>query len=180
MRLATHDIRFENNAVHPDVADAWLRAPHSDRSLPFKAHRIEAGGGTIQAVDFDMGRNGVAYFDTNAANESGKPNTDWNPSALYRNDGVDIVRDEGGVHVVDMVAGEWMQYTVESVAAARATLRIVVGEGRVRVRLNGDVVGEASAGGTIDVALQPGRNTLRIEAATAVTALRALEFNRAD
>jgi hypothetical protein len=34
MRMAEHDVRFENNTVHPDVIDAMLRQPHSDATGP--------------------------------------------------------------------------------------------------------------------------------------------------
>lgn len=69
MQLARHDLRYANTVQHPDVVDALLRAPHSDRALPFRPLRIGAMGGRIAAVDFDMGRNGVAYLDHTPADE---------------------------------------------------------------------------------------------------------------
>jgi hypothetical protein len=157
MRLATHDIRFENNVQHPDVVDAWLLAPTRESGLPFKPHRVASAGTDIDALDFDMGRNGIAYFDTTAANESGKPNTDWNPSAAYRNDGMELTGDG-----VAMQVGEWVQYTVEVERAGPYRLQIV-GDGTFRARVNGAI---ADAG---DVTLFEGRNTLRIEALVAGT-----------
>jgi hypothetical protein len=166
MRLATHDIRFENNVQHPDVVDAWLLAPTRESGLPFKPHRVASAGTDIDALDFDMGRNGIAYFDTTAANESGKPNTDWNPSAAYRNDGMELTGDG-----VAMQVGEWVQYTVEVERAGPYRLQIV-GDGTFRARVNGAI---ADAG---DVTLFEGRNTLRIEALVAGT-LQSLAVDRA-
>ena len=43
LQLATHDVDFANNVVHPDVVDAMMRQPHSDRALPFREHRLGRG-----------------------------------------------------------------------------------------------------------------------------------------
>lgn len=142
MRLAEHDIRFENNIVHPDVMDAMLRQPHSDATLPFSSHRIGAAGGAVQAVDYDMGPCGSAYFDHDDANyhvATGKERTLWNNGRTYRNDGVDIARDADGPYVSDFSKGEWMQYTIAVDQAAPRTLEIQVGAagGVVEVALNG-------------------------------------------
>ncbi|HEY5852352.1 MAG TPA: cellulase family glycosylhydrolase [Lysobacter sp.] len=176
MTLATHDIRFENNTVHPDVVDALLRAPGDDRSVPFRDHRIGVDGGTIAAVDFDMGRNGVAYHDLTPANESGKPNTDWNPSKTYRNDGVALARDVSGMHVAGMQRGEWLKYTFTVATAGRHALAVTGGRGTVKVNLNGVAVGEASNGRARPVTLLEGRNTLVIEAVSGGVDLQSLQF----
>lgn len=176
MTLATHDIRYENNTFHPDVVDALLRAPGDDRSVPFKDHRIGAGGGTIAAADFDMGRNGVAYLDLTSANESGKPDTGWNPSKTYRNDGVDLADGADGLHVADMQPGEWLKYTFTAASAGRYGLQLQGSRGDARVTLNGVVVGKATTGRPREVALLEGRNTLVVEAISAGTDLQSLQF----
>lgn len=56
--------------------------------------------GTIYARDFDQGGEGVAYHDTTAWNES------W---STYRTEAVDMYEQT----VVRLVAGEWIQYTVQ-------------------------------------------------------------------
>jgi len=178
MTLATHDIRFENNRIQPDVVDAWLRAPHSNLSVPFKPHRIGTEGGEIAAVDFDMGRDGIAYHDSSSANETGKPRVDWNPAKAYRNDGVDLHHDEEGWRVVDMDAGEWMRYTFEVERSGRYALEFSGGHGRVRARVNGEDVGELRIDRVSEVTLLPGRNTLVVESLTQGMELRALGFRK--
>jgi len=62
--------------------------------------------GTIQAEDFDIGGEGVAYHDLDAGNNGGR----YRPS-----ESVDIqtTTDTGGGYNVGwMEAGEWLQYTV--------------------------------------------------------------------
>jgi hypothetical protein len=61
--------------------------------------------GSIQAEDFDIGGEGVAYHDTDAVNSGG----------VYRSTGVDVqaTGDSGGGYNVGWVkAGEWLTYTV--------------------------------------------------------------------
>jgi endoglucanase len=138
------------------------------------------GGGTgidtIAAVDFDMGRNGVAYRDLTSANESGKPDTGWNPSKTYRNDGVDLADGAGGLHVADMQPGEWLKYTFTAANAGRYGLQLHGSRGDARVTLNGVVVGKATIGQSREVALLEGRNTIIIEAASAGIDLQSLQF----
>ncbi|QGW65024.1 cellulase family glycosylhydrolase [Lysobacter soli] len=179
MTLATRDMRFEHNLVHPDVVDAWLRAPHADRAVPLRDHRIGHDGGIVAAVDFDMGRDGVAYHDTTSANESGKPRIDWNPGEGYRNDGVDLGRDASGWRVVDMQPGEWMQYTIAVDRAGTYALDLD-GRGTVRLRVNGTTPVELRVGEPVDIPLLAGRNTLLIEALVPDMELRALHFSAAS
>ena len=59
--------------------------------------------GKIEAEDYDIGANGITYYDNYAGNYSGK----------YRNDDVDIdTCSEGGYNVDYIAAGEWLTYTV--------------------------------------------------------------------
>ena len=123
LRLATHDVDFANNIVHPDVIDAMMRQPHSDRAIPFRPHRLGAAPLEIAAVDYDLGPPGVAYADRVEADyhsESGGKRSEWNDGRTYRNDGVDIARDaNGSPYVTAFEAGEWMQYTLDAAAAGQ-------------------------------------------------------------
>jgi endoglucanase len=55
MKLASHDVRFENNEVHPDVIDAMFRQPHDATVRPFAKHVIGSRGATIPAWQYDVG-----------------------------------------------------------------------------------------------------------------------------
>ncbi|MEL1265809.1 cellulase family glycosylhydrolase [Pseudoxanthomonas putridarboris] len=184
MRFATHDVRHENNLVHLDVVDALFRAPHSDESVPFKAHVIGAAGGEIAAVDFDMGRNGVAYHDLTPANHhisDGGERVTWNPAMAYRNDGVDLGKTEdGGLFVADMRRGEWLKYTFDADAAGTYRLALAArGQGRVSLSLNGEPLGQSDlAAGFAGLELRPGRNTLSVKAESDGFDLEALRFSR--
>lgn len=183
MTLARHDVRHENNVVHRDVIDALFRAPHSTLSAPFKRHLIGPQGAHIAAVDFDMGRDGVAYHDLTPANHhvsDGGERIVWNPSMTYRNDGVDLGKEaEGGLFVANLQTQEWLQYTVETTAAGRYRLQLEArGPGRAGLILNGNAIGDIDVdGGFHDLDLLPGRNTLRVRAESGGFDLHALHLS---
>ena len=68
-------------------------------------------------MDYDLGRNGVAYFDNDTADyhvSTGK-RTSGNRGNTYRNDGVDIRMDstaKNAYYVTNFEKGEWLQYTL--------------------------------------------------------------------
>lgn len=187
MTLARRDVRHEHNLFHPDVVDALFRAPHSDQSVPFREHTIGADGGRIAAVDFDMGRDGIAYRDRTPANHhvsDGGERVVWNPAMAYRNDGVDLGRGtDGSFHVSGLDAGEWLKYTFDAARAGRYDLRLHTrGQGRVSLLLNGEPVPARTAGdaGTDfgGLPLQQGRNTLVVRADAGPFDLEMLELHR--
>jgi hypothetical protein len=99
--------RFENCGFHPDVLDAIMRPYPQGLTLPFKSNTIP---GTIFAADYDLGRQGEAYFDTTTTNN-------YNNGFSYRNDSVDIepindVSPTNGFDVGWLDPGDWTKYTV--------------------------------------------------------------------
>ncbi|MBK8164854.1 MAG: family 16 glycosylhydrolase [bacterium] len=91
--------------------------------------------GRLQAEDYDIGGAGVAYLDTEAANNGGQ----YRPA-----EGVDIesCSDTGGGHNIGWVnPGEWIEYTVDVPAAGGYTLRARVaslaGGGSFRLEFGG-------------------------------------------
>ncbi|HYF61444.1 MAG TPA: carbohydrate-binding protein, partial [Herpetosiphonaceae bacterium] len=103
--------------------------------------------GTIQAEDFDTGGEGVAYHDTEAANQGGQ----------YRaGDGVDIeaATDNGGGFNIGWIgAGEWLEYTVNVQSAGDYTLTARVASnattGSLRAEFGGiDKTGAIAIGST--------------------------------
>src|SRR5699024_6099513 len=115
MELAANT-NIRANPVHRDVIDALIRQPFSAASVPFRQVMISSKDSVINAVDYDLGRNGVAYFDKDTGNYSGSGGrrTVGNRGYSYRNDGVDIFRDSINnelFYVGSLEEGEWMQYT---------------------------------------------------------------------
>lgn len=120
-------LKLENNSYHPDVVDAMFRQVNSSTTVPFQKHIIRKQT-TIKAVDFDLGRQRSAYFDTDSASYHYTPgvNTVGNRGHQYRNDGVDIKKIGNSYVVTHTEAGEWLQYTVQAEKAGdyQVTFRV--------------------------------------------------------
>lgn len=81
-----------------------LRQLSTPTSTPFSGTPVSIPG-TVQAENYDLGGEGLAYHDTDAANNGG----------AYRGDGVDLetTTDSGGGYDVGWIrAGEWLNYTI--------------------------------------------------------------------
>ncbi len=97
-----HDVVLRLKASTPSTQGPYGGSPHP---LP----------GTVQAETYDLGGEGVAYHDTTSGNTGG----------AFRSDDVDLQATTdagGGSHVGWMVAGEWLEYTVNVTAAGTYTL----------------------------------------------------------
>lgn len=143
--------QIQNCIFRKDVIDAMFRQISDSTTKPYANLSIP---GVIPATDFDLGRNGKAYFDTDVANFNVTTGTytAWNSGWSYRNDGVDIESNTDGVagtngYNVGWTADkEWLQYTVnvDSNAAYSINFRYaILGAGsKIRIELNGaDITG---------------------------------------
>lgn len=110
------------NTYHKDVVDAMFRQVASATTEPFAGGPLTGleirPGVRIYGANYDLGRNGFAYYDLDTANyrTSTGENISWNRGGAYRNDGVDITRCNDslsmGYAVTNIEAGEWLQYTI--------------------------------------------------------------------
>ncbi len=140
--------RLENCTFQKDVVDAMIRQPKTTETIPFKIHLT---GEPIFATDYNLGRNGFAYFDNDTANYNSSTGeyVNWNAGWAYRNDGVDIEEctdkdSTNGFNVGWTSDKEWMEYTVEVDSAASYTLNIRSASGsggsKVHLEANGKII----------------------------------------
>jgi endoglucanase len=190
-----NNVKIENNIFHKDVTDAMFRQVNSTQTLPFKRHFLKETL-KIDAVDFDLGRNGYSYNDKDTASYMYTPgvNTQGNRGRTYRNDGVDIKNDEQNQpYVFDIENGEWLQYTLDVQIAGNYELRLVAAAdsiGVIEIFNNGikstgkiSIQPSRPAGKFIksapaNVHLQAGSNKLRIYFSKGGFNLKSLELNR--
>ncbi|MGM9474896.1 cellulase family glycosylhydrolase [Pedobacter sp. GSP4] len=147
MELAIYS-KLENTIIHRDVIDAMIRQPFSNATKPFKANLI-GDKQIIYAVDYDLGKNGYAYFDTDTADyhtSTGKRSA-GNRGRIYRNDGVDIAKDSTQYekyYVSNIEKDEWLQYTVNVAKKGTYTLKINAAadhvDGRIAIAVDGKVI----------------------------------------
>lgn len=143
--------RLENTIIHRDVIDAMIRQPFSNETKPFKANLVRDKS-IIYAVDYDLGRNGFAYFDQDTADYHTVTNkrTAGNRGGIYRNDGVDIAKDSlqyEKYYVNHIEKGEWLQYTVKVAQKGNYTLKINAAadqaNGRITILIDGKTIATA-------------------------------------
>ncbi|MDG2437096.1 MAG: cellulase family glycosylhydrolase, partial [Polaribacter sp.] len=83
----TTDLLLENNVYFKDVVDAVLRQPQDETHIPYANHTLP---GIVYLSDYDLGTNGIAYYDVDYANytlSTGEDYQPWNSGWNYRNDG---------------------------------------------------------------------------------------------
>ncbi len=138
------DLAFEKNTLRPDVVAALFSPSFNSENVPFTDLKIP---GNIEAVHYDIGNNGVSYFDTEYKRVSSDElqntgNSGWE----YRNDGVDIERTDDIVtdyNIGFIETGEWLEYTVdvtEGTYDIRARISSGISGGKFRIRLDGKVL----------------------------------------
>jgi len=195
MELAFYT-KLENTIIHRDVIDAMIRQPHTDETKPFKPNIVK-NGSVIYAVDYDLGKNNKAYFDLDTTDYHTVTNkrTAGNRGRIYRNDGVDIMKDSTQYEkyfVTSIEQGEWLQYTLQVEKKGSYTLRFsvasVIDEGKLSILVNGKSVsanlnipntGAAKKFKTFDVKginLQKGKQVLKVIADTGGYNFSYIEF----
>lgn len=192
------DTKFDNNILHRDVIDAMMRQPFSTAARPFKPNII--GSNTlVNAVDYDLGINGVAYFDNDTADYhiSAQKRSAGNRGRVYRNDGVDLQQDAAGEEIYYVTAteqGEWVQYTfnitakgnyklVFSLASANDLGRISLKEGNKILQDNLAVPHTGGLQnwkdlGTTPIPFTAGRHSLRLHVLQGGFNLMSIRFIR--
>jgi hypothetical protein len=169
--------KLENTVIRRDVIDALIRQPFSTVAIPYKKHIIH-NGSVMNAVDYDLGRNGAAYFDTDTADYhlSDGNKRGGNRGRMYRNDGVDIARDSATkcYFVTHAEPGEWLQYTVQVLKGGNYDIKLdyKAGKDNGKVSLVVNKVKDAQVAvtksadwGSVEIkhiVMHEGANTLRI------------------
>lgn len=169
LRLARDEIRIAQNKVNLDVVDSIIRQPLSAIAQPYRDHTVnrETRALVIPAVEYDLGPNGVAYFDTVSANYHMSDGGPWitpNTGEKYRNDGVDIKLDSLGRPIVtDTRVGEWLRYTIRAEHSGLYDVSISFSEGKkgpISLTINGNLITTQNDEWTVPLSL--GRNALVI------------------
>ncbi|MDR0412717.1 MAG: cellulase family glycosylhydrolase [Dysgonamonadaceae bacterium] len=175
--------KLKNTVFHKDYLDALFRQVRTDETLPYTTHELKSGSSlTVFASDYDLGRSGWAYHDTDSANyrTSTSVSVPWNSGESYRNDGVDIAPcndfPTNGYCVSYTEPGEWLQYTIDVEKEGKYLLSLRTSHaaegGRLHLTVNGEPAGDVtvpdgSAGEWTlsagrETALKKGQNTLRV------------------
>lgn len=173
-------MKLNNCVIHYDVIDAMFRQAQGDKSaLAYKKHSVPC---VIQAEDYDLGANGIAYFDTDTANyRTSGVSSGWNNGRKYRNDGVDVAafkKGEGeGFYVGWTKAGEWLTYTFEAPETLITNLNIRLGLGETQSAIEFLIDGKLIANYSLDKAETTTWNTLTKKGITLDKGTHQLRIN---
>jgi hypothetical protein len=117
----------------------------------------------IEAENYDLGGNGIAYWDTTPGNAGG----------VYRNDDVDIEQNCGNncYDVFDIVPGEWLKETVNATAGTYALQLGVSSNGVSHMHINDE--SGANVTGSLSVASTGGLSVFQVQSTTATFPLTA-------
>lgn len=146
--------KIQNCIYRKDVIDAMFRQINDSTTKPFASHNLP---GSIPATEYDLGRLGKAYSDSDVADYHVTTGsyTAWNTGYTYRNDGVDIessndaASGSNGYNVGWTADKEWLQYTVhvDSSAVYSVNFRYAVSGSASKIKLkmnNADLTGTIS------------------------------------
>ena len=137
-----------NCEYQKDVHDAKIRQPHTDETLPFTQHTLP---GRINMSDFDLGKIGFSYNDADFANYSLSTGSfqAWNNGWAYRNDAVDIEKNDNlengnGYNIGFVNKGEWINYTIDISASGVYDLTVwlasISSNGQFHFSLDGEAI----------------------------------------
>ncbi len=135
------DLKLENNVFRPDVVASLFSPSFGSSNVPYTELEIP---GDIPAAHYDIGMNGVSYYDTeykrvSSDDEQNTGNVGWE----FRNDGVDIQTTEDPIteyNVGWLDEGEWMEYTVNVTAGTYDMIARVAAPGtggRIGIYIDG-------------------------------------------
>ncbi|MBD3223409.1 MAG: cellulase family glycosylhydrolase [Caldithrix sp.] len=137
----TQNLKISNCIRRPGVLKALFDNEFGTTSQPVQQHILPC---TLNAVDYDLGTNGVAYEDADYIKTRYDKDQPWNRGFRYRNDGVDIELsddDQGAPYSVGWIeADEWLRYTVfnPEQAAYTTSIRYASPDARGTIRLSVD------------------------------------------
>lgn len=139
------DLAIEKTTLRPDLIASLFSNQFGSTNQPYTDIEIP---GQIFAVDYDIGNQGVSYFDTEYKEVSSDENQNTgNNGWSYRNDGVDI--ESCSDPTIDYNIGwietsEWLEYTVNITKSGTYTTKAIIastGAGKMRIKVNGKQIG---------------------------------------
>jgi chitodextrinase len=130
------------------TCDASHHCVSTGTQSPYQTVNVNSAPVTIQAENYDLGGEGVAYHDTTSGNN-------W--PGTFRSDGVDIqptTDTDLGYNIGSTAAGEWLEYTVNVQTAAAYTFDLRLANNNsgttptVKVYVDGTLAGSTTQGYT--------------------------------
>ncbi|GAB4378602.1 MAG: hypothetical protein Kow0042_27190 [Calditrichia bacterium] len=141
------NLAFEKCVRVPGVVEALFDPEFGIQPKPFGENVIP---GVIAAVDYDLGTQGIAYWDSDYKRTRWDIFQPWNRGFQYRNDGVDIEhsQDSGGPEysIGWTENGEWLSYQIKALYEGKFDVYVRVASPddgcKMRMEFNGERIGD--------------------------------------
>jgi len=134
------NIKLENSKINIDVLYAMMEQPYNNHSKPYGPNELP---GRLEAIEYDLGRNGFAYNETGLLSRESTSAGAYNEGWAGRNDAVDIEAcadpESNGYNIGWTASGEWLNYTVNALHQGKYKVKIkysVNGTGNMTLKLN--------------------------------------------
>ena len=141
------DLKLSNSTFRPDVVAALFSPSFGSEGQPYTELKIP---GEIPAVHYDIGMNGISYFDTEYKRvDSDQNQNSGNIGWEFRNDGMDIQSSDDPLteyNIGWLDDDEWMEYTVDVTAGTyNMIIRFASGSagGRIGIYKDGKLISNA-------------------------------------
>lgn len=172
-----HTLKLEIVTGEFDISTLTFRS--------FDVHKMIPG--MIQAVDYNLGGEGVAYHDKTETNTGGE----------FREDGVDIKQDlKGGFAVDSFEAGEWIKYNVNIAEGGKYDLDFIANNANENTQIRVQIDDGVDLTGVVDVPVSEtdtwmqvpikdlefpeGKHTLKIEVVSGELSFSKMIFHTFD
>ena len=140
--------QFQNCTPNKGLIAAFTDPNFSITPTPFTDLHIP---GSLAAVEYDIGMNGVAYEDEvfEDPDKFGGNSQSWNTGWAYRNDGVDIQQSSDNTGADYNIGwtniGDWTGYTLQADSSGIYTISVRIASnvsgGKLRLLYNDEIVG---------------------------------------
>ena len=134
------NVKLEKSKINIDVLYALMEQPYNNDTRPYGPNELP---GRLNAIEYDLGRNGFAYNETGLLSRESSSAGAYNEGWAGRNDAVDIEAcsdpQSNGYDIGWTAPGEWLNYTVNVLQEGKYTVNIkyaVPGTGSMTLKLN--------------------------------------------
>ena len=138
------NVKLENSKINKDVVYAMMEQPYNNNVKPYSDKELP---GRLEAIEYDLGRNGFAYNETGILGRESMNAGAYNEGWAGRNDAVDIEYcadpESNGYNIGWIAMGEWLNYTVNVSKQGKYKVKMKYSSdvtGNVTIKLNNEPV----------------------------------------
>ncbi|MDR2145733.1 MAG: cellulase family glycosylhydrolase [Tannerella sp.] len=134
------NVKLEKSKINIDVVHALMEQPFNNDTRPYGANELP---GRLNAIEYDLGRNGFAYNETGLLSRESTNAGAYNEGWVGRNDAMDgeanTDPESNGFNLGWLASGEWLNYTVNVLKTGKYKVKMkyaVPGTGNMTLKLN--------------------------------------------